>query len=49
MDKNICNFLDFMNHSPSAYHAAANLADMLRAGGYTQLLEQDHWDLKPGG
>ncbi len=46
---NISAFLDFMNHSPSAYHAAANLADMLRSGGYTQIFEQDSWNLQPGG
>ena len=46
---NISAFLDFMNRSPSAYHAAANLADMLRVQGYTQIFEQDNWNLQPGG
>ena len=46
---NISAFIDFMNTSPSGYHAVANLAAMLENAGYVRLLEQDAWDIQPGG
>ena len=46
---NISRFIDFMNASPTGYHAVANLASLLEEAGYTLLQERDAWDLVPGG
>ena len=48
MDTNISEFIDFLNKSPSCYHATANLVEMLRAEGYSQLYEHEDWELLPG-
>ena len=42
----LCEFLDA---SHSVYHAAAYLAKTLEAAGYTRLLENESWDIVPGG
>lgn len=49
MDNRILSLCDFLNHSHSAYHAQANLVDMLKEQGYTQLAESEAWTLVPGG
>ena len=49
MNTSIFEFIDFLNASPSGYHAVANLAAMLEQGGYTRLLESNAWDIVPGG
>ena len=49
MDNRISEFLDYLNHSHSAYHAQANLVELLNARGYTQLEEGVDWSLTPGG
>lgn len=41
--------LSFIAESPTAFHACRNLAKRLAAEGYTELREQDAWDLKKGG
>ena len=41
--------MGFINESPSAFHVTANFADMLEKNGYSQLSEQDKWNLVPGG
>ncbi|MCR5468273.1 MAG: M18 family aminopeptidase [Lachnospiraceae bacterium] len=41
--------LDFIKMSPSAFHAVANLKSMLLENGFTELNEEDKWDLKAGG
>lgn len=41
--------LDFLDRSPSCYHAVANLAEMLEKAGYTQLRESKSWSLQRGG
>jgi len=45
----ISEVIDFLNASPSGYHAVANLASMLEKAGYVRLYEQDSWDILPGG
>ena len=49
MNERIRNLCDFLDASPSVYHAAANVAGMLEAAGYTRLSEAARWDLIPGG
>lgn len=43
------DFLHFLNHSPSRYHAVANLCGELEAAGYTRLSEGETQPLAPGG
>ena len=42
-------FLTFAEQSPTAFHAAANLAEMLRNAGYRELKETDPWLVDAGG
>ncbi|EFA80282.1 aspartyl aminopeptidase [Heterostelium album PN500] len=42
-------FINFIDNSPSPYHAVAVLADVLKQKGYVQLSEKTKWDLKPNG
>ena len=46
---NLSAFLEFMNGSPSGYHAVANLVSLLEEAGYAHLPESDGWDVVPGG
>lgn len=41
--------LDFIQSSPSVYHMIAGQKQRLLAAGYTQLLESEAWELRPGG
>ena len=49
MNNSISEFIEFLNNSPSCYHATANLEAMLKAENYTQLHEHEDWTLLPGG
>ena len=49
MDKRTGKLLDFLNASPSVYHAAANIENELKNAGYTRLSETEKWELIPGG
>lgn len=40
--------LDFLDGSPSSFHAVANMKDMLEDNGCIRLFEGQTWDLKPG-
>ncbi len=40
--------LDFLQGSPTPFHAVANMAAMLEEGGFVQLDEANSWELKPG-
>ena len=42
-------FLTFAEQSPTAFHATANLAEMLRENGYAELKETDPWLVDAGG
>ena len=42
-------FQNFIDTSVSAYHAAANLKDMLNQAGYERLYEHENWNLQRGG
>ena len=43
------DFMRFMQASPTAFHAVANLAELLRAAGYQALEERQPWRLQRGG
>ncbi|KAK4153752.1 peptidase M18 [Chaetomidium leptoderma] len=49
--KSALEFLDFVNASPTPYHAVANSAALLDAAGFTLIRERDNWasTVKPGG
>lgn len=49
MQQSISEFIDFLDHSPSCYHATANLVEMLKKEGYQQLREHEDWLLDVGG
>ena len=41
--------LDFIDKSPTAWHAAANIAAELERAGYTRLSEEEDWQLRAPG
>ena len=42
------NLLDFIQKSPSCFHAVQNIADTLISKGFTELKEEDCWKLEKG-
>lgn len=42
------DMLDFIEKSPTCFHAVANIAQELDAAGFTKLSETDSWKLLPG-
>ena len=45
----INGMMDFIRRSPTAFHAVANLREMLEGQGYSPLNECEPWKLVPGG
>ena len=43
------DLLDFLNHSPTCYHAVQNTVDILTSEGYQPLSETEVWSLREGG
>ena len=43
------NLLDFIEKSPSCFHAVENITATLREGGYSELSESEAWQLTGGG
>lgn len=41
--------LDFITKSPTCFHAAANLGEMLEKAGFQKLRENEEWKLEKGG
>ena len=41
--------LAFLQNSPSCFHAVKNVTDMLTAAGFTEVKEEESWELKAGG
>ena len=39
---------DYIASSPTAYHAAAHTAEVLKEAGYKELFENENWKLKSG-
>ena len=48
MNTNISEFIEFLDNSPSCYHATFNLVKKMWAEGYIQLHEHEDWLLEPG-
>lgn len=40
--------MEFLKESPTPFHAVASMSRMLEKSGFTELREQDNWDLKAG-
>ena len=38
----------FIKKSPTAFHAVANLKEILKENGYEELLEGKRWSIEPG-
>ena len=49
MDSINRGLLDFIAASPTAWHAAANVEQVLEAAGYTRIFEDEDWELKLPG
>ena len=47
--KNAKNLIDFIKDSPTAFHAVFNISEQLRTAGFTELFEDEHWNLSSGG
>ncbi|KAK0646393.1 aspartyl aminopeptidase-like protein [Cercophora newfieldiana] len=49
--KSAADFVDFVNASPTPYHAVATSASLFEAAGFTKIKERDSWasKVKPGG
>lgn len=41
--------IEFLENSPTGFHAVANVADILKKAGFTELHESRAWELVPGG
>lgn len=48
-DEIISGLTSFIGKSPTAFHAIANMGDILRENGYQRIFEGEKWKLKPGG
>ena len=49
MKKSVKGLTEFIKKSPTAYHAVDNLRARLLGEGFTELLENENWQLKKGG
>lgn len=45
----INDLLNFLDNSPTAWHAVANCTDTLLKNGFKELKEQEAWRIEPGG
>ena len=41
--------MDFLDRSPTSFHAVANMGRMLKNAGFERLLEGKAWQIKSGG
>jgi len=49
MENSIADFIDFIEQSPSSYHAAENVASRLEEAGFDRVDETQQWPATPGG
>jgi len=48
MENTVRKLKEYLDSSPSQYHAVENLKQMLLKAGYVQLCEAEQWELQPG-
>lgn len=48
-EKFAVDLLQYLNDSPTAYHAVENGAALLKSGGFQELKETESWSLQEGG
>ena len=48
MENTVQKLKNYLDNSPSQYHAVENIKQMLIAAGYTQLSESEQWQLEQG-
>ena len=48
-NESVRGLMDFLKKSPSAFHAVANLKQMLVEAGFEELPETKRWTVRPGG
>ncbi len=48
-EKFAADLLQYLNDSPTAYHAVENAASLLREHGFSELQEKEGWSLQAGG
>ena len=49
METNIISELTtFIEHAPTAFHAVAELKEILKQEGFEELKESEKWKIKPG-
>lgn len=48
-EKFATDLLQYLNDSPTAYHAVENAASLLREHGFSELQEKEGWSLQAGG
>jgi len=49
MSNYVNSFIDFINNTPSAFHAVDNMCARLKAEGFELLNEREQWNIVPGG
>ena len=49
MNNRISALAEFLDASVSVFHAVANLEQLLKNAGYTRIMENEKWELAPGG
>ena len=49
MDNRISALMEFLDASPSVFHAVENLEKEFKNDGYTRLFENEKWNILPGG
>ena len=47
--QNVQRLLDYINQSPTAFHATEVACGELKAAGFVELFERDNWDIQAGG
>jgi aspartyl aminopeptidase len=45
----IRDLLRFISDAPTSFHTVHNICQILTSNGFTELPEQDHWDIKSDG
>lgn len=48
-EKTVYGLMSFIKESPTAFHAVANMEEILKNNGYQRLSEKEKWEICPGG